>query len=60
MGCHVNHKISCNQSAFILIDYIVLHLRGPIEQIYTHNEMSYLFNEIMITPSDISLSYDFH
>ena len=27
-----------------------LHLSGPIEQIYTHNEMSYVFNLGLITP----------
>ena len=42
MGCHGNHEISCNQSEFILEDNIVLHLSSPIEQINTHNEMSYM------------------
>ena len=27
-----------------------LHLSGPIEQTYTHNEMSYAFNLGLITP----------
>ena len=29
-----------------------MHLSGPIEQIYTHNEMSYVFNLWLITPLD--------
>ena len=32
-----------------------LHLSGPIEQIYTHNEMSNVFNVGLITPLDTSL-----
>ena len=32
-----------------------MHLTGPIEQIYTHNEMSYVFNLGLITPLDTSL-----
>ena len=27
-----------------------MHLSGPIEQIYTHNEMSFVFNFGLITP----------
>ena len=50
MGCHENHDISYNQRAFIFEDNIFLHLRGPIEQSYTHNEMSYVFNLGQITP----------
>ena len=34
---------------------LFLDLSGPIEQIYTHNEMSYLFNLGLITPLDTSL-----
>ena len=34
---------------------IYLHLSGPIEQTYTHNKMSYVFNEGLITPLDTSL-----
>ena len=33
---------------------IFLHFNDPIEQIYTHNEMSYVFNVGLITPLDIS------
>ena len=29
---------------------ILFHLSGPIEQIYTHDEMSYVFNLGLITP----------
>ena len=29
-----------------------MHLSGPIEQIYTHNEMSYVFNVGLINPFD--------
>ena len=56
MSCHGNHGISYNQSAFIFEDNIFLHLSGPIEQIYTHNEMSYVFNVGLITPLDTSLT----
>ena len=31
-----------------------LHFSGPIEQIYTHNEMSYVFNVGVITLLDTS------
>ena len=30
--------------------HFFLHLTGPIEPIYTHNEMSYVFNLDLITP----------
>ena len=50
MGCHGNHEISYNQRAFIIEDNILLHLSDPIEQIYTHNEMSFVFNAGLITP----------
>ena len=39
-----------NQRAFSFHDNIFLHLSGPIEQIYTHNETSYVFNLGLITP----------
>ena len=39
MGCHENHEISYKQRAFIFEDNILLHLNGPNEQIYTHNEI---------------------
>ena len=55
MGCHGNYEISYNQSAYIFEDNIFLYLSGPIEQIYTHNEMSYVFNVGVITPLDNSL-----
>ena len=41
MGCHGNHVISYNQSAFIFEGKIILNLSGPIEKIYTYSEMSY-------------------
>ena len=50
MGCHENYEISYNQRAFIFEDNIYLHLSGPNEQIYTHNEMTYVFNLGLITP----------
>ena len=55
MGCHGNHEISYNQKAFIFRTIFFLHLSGPIEQIYTHNEMTYEFNLGLITPLDNSL-----
>ena len=39
-----------NQRAFILEDTIIFALNGPIEQIYTHNKISYVFNVGLITP----------
>ena len=48
MGCH---GISYDISAFIFEDNIVWRLSGPIEQIYIHNEVSYVFNVSLITPS---------
>ena len=56
MGCHGNHEISYNQRAFIFEDHIYLHLSGPIEQIYTHNEISYVFNYVQLR-SDYPLAY---
>ena len=56
MGYHGNHEISYNQSAFIFKDNFFLHLSGPIEQIYTHDEMSYVFNVGLMTPLDYSLT----
>ena len=50
MGCHENHGISYHQRIFIFKDNIFLHLCGPNEQIYTHNEMSFVFNLGLITP----------
>ena len=32
------------------METIFLHVSGPNEQIYTHNEMSYVFNLGLITP----------
>ena len=32
-----------------------MHISGPIERIYTHNEMSYVFSVGLITPLDTSL-----
>ena len=51
MGRHGNNEILCNQNALILGQYF-LHLSGPIEQIYTCNKMSYVFNVGLITPLD--------
>ena len=48
-------KISYNKSAFIFRTIFFLHLRGPTEQLYTHNEMTYVFNVGLITPLDTSL-----
>ena len=59
MGCHGNHEISYNHNEFIFEDYICLHLRGRIEQIYTHNKMSYGFNVGLINPMDTSLPNGF-
>ena len=40
MGCHGNHEISYNQSAFDFEDTVfILHLSGPIKK-YNHNGMS--------------------
>ena len=50
MGYHLNREMSYNQRAFIFEDNSFLHLSGPIEQIYTHNEMSYVFSLGLITP----------
>ena len=50
IGCHGNHELSYNQRAFIFEDAIFLHLSGPIKQIYTSNEMTYVFNLGPITP----------
>ena len=50
MGCHGNHAISYNQTAFIFEDNFFLQLSGHIEQIYTHNGMAYVFNLGLITP----------
>ena len=50
MGCHGNHEISKTQRTFIFEGNIVLHLNGPIGQIYAHYEMYYVFNLGLITP----------
>ena len=50
MGCHGNHEIAKTQRTFIIEVKIFLHLSGPIGQIYTYNEMSYVFNLGLITP----------
>ena len=59
MGCHGNHEISYIQSALFYEDNIFLHLSGPIEQIYTRNEMSYVINVGLIIPLDTSLPNGF-
>ena len=50
MGCHENHEISDNQRAFISDDNIFFAFKWSHLQIYTHNEMSYVFNLDLITP----------
>ena len=55
IGCHGNHEISYNQNASIFEDNMFLHLSGPIEQIYTHNLMPFVFNLGLITPLDTNL-----
>ena len=51
MSCHENHKISYNQRAFIFENSIFsIFKSGPNEHIYTHYEMSYVFNLCLITP----------
>ena len=52
MGCHGNHEnIKKNpKSIYVLGQYFFLHLSGPTGQIYTHNEMPYVFNLGLITP----------
>ena len=47
------------QNAFILRAIFVLHLSGPIKQIYIHNKMSYVFNVGLITPWDTRLPNGF-
>ena len=56
-GCHGNHELSYNQNAFIFEDNIFLHLSGNIKQIYTHNQMSYVFNVQLL--SKIFIESDF-
>ena len=51
--------MSCNQNEIIFEDSIFWHLSGPIEQIYTHNEMSYVFNLGLITCLNTSLPNGF-
>ena len=36
-----------------------LHFSGHIQQIYTHNKMSYVFNLSLITPLNTSLHIGF-
>ena len=36
-GCHENHEVSYNQNSFIFRPIFVMHLSGPIEQIFTLN-----------------------
>ena len=43
MGFRGNHEIPHSQKAFIFRTFF-WHLSGSIEQIYTHYEMSYVFN----------------
>ena len=50
MGCHENDEIIYDQRAFIFEDNIFLHLSGPNEQIYTHNNMSFVFKLGLINP----------
>ena len=56
MGCHGNHEISYQpKSIYFSGKIFFLHFSGPIEQISTHNEISYVFNLGLITPLDTSL-----
>ena len=59
MDCHGNHEILYNQRAFNFENNIFVHLSGPIEQIYTCDEMSYVFKSDLITPLDTSLANGF-
>ena len=59
MGCYGNHEISYNQRAFIFEDNIGLHISGPNELIYTHNEMSNAFNLGLITPCILKFTHGF-
>ena len=43
-------KFQKTKEHLFLGQYFCLHLSGPIEQIYIHNEMSYVFNLGLITP----------
>ena len=54
-----NHAISYNQKAFIFEGNVFLHLSSPIEQIYSHDKMCYVFNLGLTTPLDDSLPNDF-
>ena len=54
MGCHGNHLISYNQAHLFFMTIFFLHISGPIEQIETHNEISYVFSVGLITPLDTS------
>ena len=49
MGCHGTMKFQKPEEHLFFEDNIFLHLSGPIGQIYTHNEMSFVFNLGMIT-----------
>ena len=52
-------KFHITKMHVFLGQYFFLHLSGPIEQIYTHKEMFYVFNVGLITPFDSSLSNGF-
>ena len=43
----------------LFLEQFVLPLSGPIEQIYTHNKMSYAFNVGLIIPLDTSFPNGF-
>ena len=43
-------KFQKPKSIYFEDNIFFLHLRGPIEQVYTHNEMSYVLNLGLITP----------
>ena len=43
-------KIHITKEHLFLITVFFLHLSGPIERIYIHNEMSIVINSDLITP----------
>ena len=49
-------KFNVTKEHLLFRTIFFLHLSGPIEKIYTHNEMSYVLNLGLIT-SDYHLAY---
>ena len=52
-------KFHMSKAHLFYEDNIFLHLSGPIEKIYNHNEMSYVINVGLIIPLDTSLPNSF-